>query len=102
MSCIQLTAGYLGGIYMQTWDIYNDPGPMPIRDAHRSSQMAFEGRGDRYNHLPAHQCEGRTDVQGGREWQAHPGSTRRVNQRQLEKPGLWQMASAEDENSKSP
>jgi len=25
MSWVLLTAGYLGGVYMQTWDIYNDP-----------------------------------------------------------------------------
>jgi hypothetical protein len=25
MSWILLTAGYLGGVYMQTWNVYNDP-----------------------------------------------------------------------------
>jgi hypothetical protein len=25
MSWIMLIAGYLGGVYMQTWNVYNDP-----------------------------------------------------------------------------
>jgi hypothetical protein len=77
MSWILLTAGYLGGVYMQTWDIYNDRASADRRCPQKSANGIRKAQ--RWILLPAfpsmlelRQCSRRTRAASS--FQFHPAS----------------------------